>query len=34
MRSLRRVLAPAVGIALLAGGWASSVSAQEGDEAK
>jgi tight adherence protein B len=31
MRALRRILAPALGIALLAGGWASSASAQEDD---
>jgi tight adherence protein B len=31
MRSFRRILAPAIGIALLAGGWASSASAQEDD---
>jgi tight adherence protein B len=33
MRSLRRILAPALGVAMLAGGWASSAAAQEdGDE--
>jgi tight adherence protein B len=32
MRSLRRLLAPALGVALLAGGWASSASAQEDEQ--
>lgn len=32
MRSLRRFVAPILGVALLAGGWASSASAQEEDD--